>query len=159
LKFAVLIHLLDWQHNQPEFIIDNDISLISLEGHPVDGLYKRLCKETGLDESDPYIFNTALLLYDNNAEDISILPSGAPYSLSSTFLNLLTVIHGGTLGHCRVISSKDDFKTCWRTYELYEPLGEDIYNLQVDNSKVDTNDLYLLQKISLFEQHVWNSHL
>jgi hypothetical protein len=146
LKHAILIHLLDWKYDKKEFIIDDDISFIDLDGHQVKTLYHSLCQDTGVDDGDPFIFGSALLL-DDNKDDHSIFPSASPGSISSTFLNLLTIIHGGTVGHCRIISSKDNFITSWGTYELYDALSEGVYDLQVTHKKLDQNILHLIQKI------------
>jgi len=139
--------LIDWHHEKSEFLIKEDICLICLEGHPVKILYHKLCYETGLDGGEPYTFNVALLLTDNKEEDISIYPNSSHWSLSSMILNLLTMIYGGTLGHCRIIGSKDSFDTCWGTYELYEPLSEGVYELQASGTKLGSYELNLMQTI------------
>lgn len=149
MKYALLIHLLDWKYEKPEFIIDSDISFVSVDQHPVGILYDSLCKDTGLDDSSPYTFKTALIL-NQKEDDYSLFPSSSPGSLSSTFLNLLTIIHGGRFGHCRVIGSKDNFITSWGVFELYDSLTENIFHeLENERSRLDQKNLQLLQNICI----------
>lgn len=148
LKHSVLFHLLDWEYDQPEFVIDDDIRLVNLDGHLVNKLYYSLCEQSDLDDGEPFHFHSALILGDDK-EDFSMFPSISPASISSTILNLLIMIHGGTLGHCRVISSKDDFKTSWGTYELYDQLFEGMANLEATDRKLDSHNLKLLLSICM----------
>lgn len=147
MKFAILIHLLDWGHEEKEFILDEGLIFVNLNTHPVGELYKKICKVDGVDEGDPFGFDTALVLYDETGEDHSFFPTASKYSLSTTFINLLTIIYRGTLGHCRVIASKDDFKTSHVTYMLYESQTEFIDDLVVLHSKFDKQNIELLKSI------------
>jgi hypothetical protein len=140
------MHLLEWEYERKEFIIEDDIKFVDLDGHPAQALYFLLCATAGLETGGPYIFKSALIL-DDFKSDHFIFPSASPASISSTIMNLLTMIHGGTLGHCRVISSDDDFRTCWGTYELYDALSEGVYDLQVGRKKLDLDNLNLVQTI------------
>lgn len=147
MKYAILIHLLDWGHEDKEFILDQGLTFVNLKIHPVGKLYKKICTVDNVDEGDPYGYDTALVLYDITGNDPSFLPSASKYSLSTTVLNLLTIIYKGTLGQCRVISSKDNFRTVNITYKLYESQTEYIEELVVFHSKFDKNNSRLLKSI------------
>nr|WP_288836701.1 HEPN domain-containing protein [uncultured Flavobacterium sp.] len=147
MKFAILIHLLDWGHEEKEYILDKGLTFVRLKSHPVKRLYKKICKVDRVDEGDPYAYDTALVLFDDTEEDHSFLPTASKYSLSTTFLNLLTIIHKGTLGQCRVIASKDNFKTSHCTYMLYESPTEFMDDLVVFHSKFDKQNIQILKLI------------
>lgn len=147
MKFAILIHLLDWGLEDNEFILDEGLTFVNLNAHPVGKLYKKICKVDRVDEGDPYGYDTALVLYDDTGEDHLFFPTASKYSLSTTFVNLLTIIYKGTLGQCRVIASKDNFKTLHGTYMLYESQTEFIDDLVVLHSKFDKQNIQLLKSI------------
>lgn len=44
MKFAILIHLLDWGHEDKEFILDEGLTFVNLNTHNVGKLYKKICK-------------------------------------------------------------------------------------------------------------------
>jgi hypothetical protein len=146
LKFAILIHILGWDYHENSFTIDKDISFIALKDSMIEKLYHNLCTEKELDYGQPYVFNTALMIQDFE-DDHSTFPSASPQSLSSIFLNLLTIINGASIGHCRIISSKDDFISSWATYELYDPISEGIYNLNDIHIKMNEQSLFLIKKM------------
>jgi hypothetical protein len=157
LKFAILIHILDWDFNETEYIIDNGISLIHIRDHPIEKLYHSLFKEKGIDDEEPFMFNTALVLYDETNEDHSFYPSASPQSLSSIFLNLLTILNGASIGICRVIGSKDNFDTSWGTYELYDALTENVYELTEVRIELNKQNLELVHRIWNNLKIVWAS--
>ncbi len=147
MKFAILIHLLNWDHEDREFILDEGLTFVNLGTHPAGKLYKKICKVDRVDEGDPYGYDTALVLYDDTGEDHSFFPSASKYSLSTTLVNLLTIIYKGTVGECRVIASRDNFKTSHGTYMLYECQTEFIDDLVVFHSKFDKENMQLLKSI------------
>jgi hypothetical protein len=147
MKFAILIHLLDWGYEDTEFTFDEGLTFVNLNTHPVGNLYKKICKVDNIDEGEPYNYRTALVLYDDTGEDHSFFPTASKYSLSTTFINLLTLIYKGTIGDCRVIGSKDDFRTSHGTYMLYESQSEFIDELAVFHSKFDKQKIDLLKSI------------
>ncbi len=146
MKYALLIHILHWKYDKPEFVINDYISYVELSRHSINTLYNSLCEETGLDDGQPYDFSSALILTDN--DENGMFPTSKSQSISSTFMNLLTIIHRGTIGYCRIISSLDDFKTSTHTFELYDEHSIGIFDhLGADDPKLDQNNLHLLQKI------------
>lgn len=147
MKFAILIHLLDWGHEDKEYILDEGLTFVNLNNHPAGKLYKKICKVDQIDEGEPYGYDTALILYDDTGEDYSFFPSASKYSLSTTFINLLTIIYKGTLGQCRVIATKDNFKTSHGTYMLYESQTEFIDDLVVLHSKFEKHNIQFLKSI------------
>ncbi|PKQ45575.1 hypothetical protein [Confluentibacter flavum] len=151
MKYAILIHLLDWEHHENEYIIDKGITFINLKTHPVGKLYEKMCETDNIDDGSPYGFRTGLILYDDADTDYSFFhstfPSSSHYSLSTTFINLLTIIYKGTLGHCRIIMSKDNFETSHFTYELYDSLSEFTDDLVVYHSKFDIKSMKTLDNI------------
>jgi Apea-like HEPN len=146
LKYAVLIPHIPWEYEKTEFILDQNITIINLEESKVEGLYHNLCKETGLDDGDPYSYHSALLIEDVE-NNYSISPSSKPWSLSSLFMNLLTILNSSTFDHCKVIASKDDFDSCWRTYELYDPLVDEMHELNNTHNPLNEQTLFLLKGI------------
>lgn len=158
MKYAILIHVLHWDYYENEYIIEEDgISLINIRDHQIEKLYHSLCREKGIDEGEPYMYDTALILYDENNEDYSFLPSPSPQSLSSIFINLLTLINGASIGFCRVISSNDNFDTSLTTYELYDALTENMYELTGISIELNKQNLELLHAIWKNLRVVWAS--
>jgi len=164
MKFAILINLLDWGHEGKEFILDEGLTFVNLNTHPVGKLYKKICKSDKVDHGDPSGYDTALVLYDDTGEDHSFFPTASKYSLSTTFINLLTIIYKGTLGQCRVIATKDNFKTSHGTYMLYENQTEFIDELVVLHSNFDRQNIELLESIwvnlkATYSKNIQNSRI
>lgn len=157
MKFAILIHLLNWDNEDKEFIIDEGITFVNLKNHPIDKLYRKMQSKGKIDVDGQFEFDTAIILHDDSNSDPSFLPTESKYSLFQTFINLLTIIFKGTLGHCRVIISKNDFKTVIGTYELYERQGEFIGldKLVVYHSKFDKENLEHLKLIWFNLRSIW----
>ena len=147
MKFAILIHLIHWQHQDKEVILDEGLTFVNLQTHSVGRLYKKICKVDKIDEGEPYGYDTALILYDDTQEDHSFIPSASQYSLSTTFINLLTILSNGTLGQCRVIVSTDNFKTAGTTFMLYESQTEFLHELVAYHSKFNTVKVKRLKTI------------
>ncbi len=147
MKSVILIHLLNWEYHENEYTLDKGISFVNPNTHTVGSLYEKICESNNIDNGEPYTFNTGLILYDDTDSDYSFVPSSSHYSLSTTFINLLTIIYKGTLGHCRVIVSKDDFKTSHVSYTLYDSLTEFTDDLTVYHSKFDNNSIEMLDKV------------
>ena len=164
MKFAILIHLLNWGHEDKEFILDEGLTFVNLSTHPVGKLYRIICKTDRVDEGDPFSYETALVLHDDTGEDYSFFPTASKYSLSTTLVNLLTIIYTGTLGQCRVIASKDNFKSLHSTYMLYQSQTEYIDELVVLHSKFDKHNIELLKSIwgnlkATYTQNIKNSRI
>ncbi len=136
MKYAILIHLLDWKHQKDIAEIDKDISFINLHSHPAGNLYKTICRENYVDEGCPYSYRTAILLSDVE-NDHSFFPSNEEFSISTTLLNLLTLLKKGTLGDCRVISSRDDFQSMYGTYLIYQSQTEIMDSLNIFHTGFD----------------------
>jgi hypothetical protein len=149
MKYAILIHLLGWEYQNNEYILDDGLTFVNLNEHQIEKLYKKLCFEDKVDEGDPYNYGSALILYDDTDKDHSFFPTSSKYSLSTTFINLLTIIYKGTFGDCRVIASMDNFETSHGTYMLYESQTEFIDELNVFHSKFDKSNFEILQTIWL----------
>ena len=164
MKFAILIHLLNWGHEDKEYTLDEGLTFVNLTFHSAGKLYEKICKDDKVDDGEPYGYNTALVLYDDKGEDHSFFPTASKYSLSTTFINLLTLIYKGTLGDCRVIISKDNFKTSLGTYMLYESQTEFIDELTVLHSQFDKQNIELLRSIWLnlkasYAKNIQNSRI
>ena len=81
MKYAVLIDLL-WAHQKNEIILDQGLTFVNLKTHPAVNLYKKLCKRDKIDNSEPYDYDTAIILNDYTEEEPSFFPSESKYSLS-----------------------------------------------------------------------------
>jgi len=150
MKFVILTYL-NWDYEENEYILDEGVSFVNLKTHPIGKLYKKICTIDNIDDGTPYFYSTGLILYDETDEDHSFLPSISHNSLSSIFINLLTIIYKGRLGYqSRVIMSKDNFKSSHLTYELYERSTmfidelDELHALQI---KFDKNNIKLLNTI------------
>ncbi len=60
MKYAILFHLLQWECNQREFILDKGLTFIDLKAHPVGTLYKKICETENVDNGDPFGSNFSL---------------------------------------------------------------------------------------------------
>ena len=155
MKVASLMHRVNWQIDDPSVILDERLSINDLENSAVGTLYEILCKEKGLDDSDPYDFNVYLLFKDRN---VMLEEPSDPFSILARLHNILTICLGQPIGMSRLIASDDDFQTCiYTTMSYYYPRQTNEFlgsgNLTLDNDNIDfIKSCYLTEK-ELREKH------
>ena len=162
MKIAALIHLLDWCSEDEEYTLLPGLRILNLEPSPINDLYIKTCLNTGLDEGEPYNYQTAIEL------DFDILGFVGddffdPYSLGVRVINLLTIYYGTPLGMVRTIYSDDNYKTLKFTQQHFD------YTAQIDllieyhncfsNSCAETISTILKNTLSVWNKELANSRI
>ena len=116
---GLLLHVIDWRVREDEIEIAPQIKLCKTPGSVVGQLYELLCRDTGLDENEPYAFGSHLLLDSRHP--------GAVYSFERSYSsplvrlsNVIALILQVPIGMSRVIVSEDGFESCKLTEMVHE---------------------------------------
>lgn len=119
MKTAILIHCLGWTSQSSEVDLESGIKLCRSEGTKVEKLYHKLCKKNEVDQGEPFYFPTYILIDDSKHDEL--FPYwGGPHSIVSMCCNLIAICISQPLSMCRLMSSKDNFRTSWITSTIYE---------------------------------------
>ncbi|MDB5223457.1 MAG: hypothetical protein JWN83_2124 [Chitinophagaceae bacterium] len=136
MQTAILIHNISWGHSSDSVEFSNGLSFINLSNHPVEKLYHHICEKDGIDEASPYSYDLALIVNDEILGNKSFI-SHSEYALSTSVLNILTILKKGILGFCRVIHSDDNFQTCHMTFRLYTTETDYVDELTAEYGKFE----------------------
>lgn len=109
---AALIHGVGWEVDQSILPIAPFVTLMCPRHSSVEDCYFRLCATNGIDDGDPFSFETAVILED---------PSGGFASTTEVLrlCSVVAVMSGSALGLCRLIRSADGFRSPWSTETLF----------------------------------------
>jgi hypothetical protein len=120
MESAVLMHLVLWESDAPSFDLGGGVSLWNASGTEVEALYQHLCKSENLDQGEPFSFTSYILMQDR-AHDETWLYWAGPYSVISRLCNAIVVCTSIPLGMCRLLVTKDGFRTlCSPSEVIYE---------------------------------------
>jgi Apea-like HEPN len=117
-SLALLLHVVMWDCKTPEFQIAPNVTLCRFAGSHIERLYLRLCQEEGIDDGEPLVYGTYVLLRPTRDEEY-LLDAGDPYSLADRVANLIVVACSEAISWSRVIWSSDDFQTADGTLEIH----------------------------------------
>lgn len=121
---AGLLHVIGWDLPFDTLELSPFIKVCRMENSIVAQMYETLCAEKGIDEGEPYWYDSFVLLEpDGDTDNIN---SGDPYCLLDRVCNVIALVLARPIAMCRVVQSEDKFKTCLRTYEIFQ------YGLQTD---------------------------
>ena len=123
MQTAILIHCLDWESLSSDFTLDTGLKLCRTEGTKVEKLYHKLCKRSDVEQGDPFYYPTYIFIDDSQHDEL--FPYwGGPHSIVSICCNLVAICISQPLSMCRLISSKNNFRTSWVTSTIYEASEE-----------------------------------
>ena len=120
---ALLVHGATWELPERTITLEPGLSLNRCEGTHVERLYHRLCRENGIDEGDPFLYEV-FVLQEPPASDT--LGPWDPTSMLQRAATLLAIMTSNAPGMSRLISSTDGFLSCTDS-ELVT-----VYGLQTD---------------------------
>jgi len=120
MKSAVLIHVLDWRSDATDFALEGGVRLCRTQGSEVEKLYHHLCETDNVDQGEPFSYSSHILLSDETHDEL--FPYwGGPFSVISRCCNIITVCTSSPPGMCRLICTKDDFRSlCIPSEIIYE---------------------------------------
>ena len=149
MQTAILIHCLGWESQSTEVDLEAGLKLCRTEGTKVEKLYHKLCKRNEVDQGDPFYFPTHILIDDSMHDDL--FPYwGGPHSIVSICCNLISICISQPLSMCRLITSKDNFRTSWVTSTIYEASEDsDIIRARPKIENFKGNDLLPFQVESI----------
>jgi hypothetical protein len=108
--FAILLHLIDWKSSVGKFKIAENTYLCDFKDSKVRKLYYEMCEEKGIDDGEPFTFDSYVLFENSNGIFNSKWP--APYSTKIVQVcNVIALCLGSSIGLYRTISSYDQFDT------------------------------------------------
>ncbi len=142
--WAVLLHLTKWPGGNKPYRITDHISLQRCKNSKVERLYHRLCQEAGLDNGDPFEFDTYLHFESVKYTDLPPIP----HSLIDQVINLFVIASRKPLDYCRMILSRDNFSSSYFTCDPYR-ISEEIDFVNFDSLKLDSiviNDISIMAK-------------
>lgn len=120
MKSALLVHLLLWESKEESFGLGDGISLWNVDGTQVESLYLQLCESDNLDQGEPFSY-TSFILMQGEAHDETWPYWGGPFSVISQVCNAIVICTSTPLGMCRLLTTKDDFRTLWTPSDvIYE---------------------------------------
>jgi len=147
MKSAVLMHLLLWETDDASFDMGDGVSLWNASGTRVEGLYHHLCETENLDQGEPFSFTSYVLMQDA-AHDEIWLYWGGPFSVISRVCNAIAVCTSIPLGMCRLLTTKDGFRTLWIPsdviYEMnpeHDFLAADPKDIQVSGDSISVSNV------------------
>jgi hypothetical protein len=117
-SIAVLLHLVDWQYPLNQIQISPSIKVCRTKDSRVGYLYEKLCSESGIDDGEPFNFDSYVLIEPSEANLFS-LDFGNPYSILDRLCNVIAIVLSQPIAMCRAIESNDDFDTCEDTHLIY----------------------------------------
>jgi hypothetical protein len=114
---AGLLHAIDWSYPSDELQLSQFIKIRRTKDSQVLDLYHSLCAQQQVDDGDPYLYDSYVLIQpDGESDNINC---GDPYCLLDRVCNVIAVILAHPIPMCRVILSNDAFNTSLRTYEIF----------------------------------------
>jgi hypothetical protein len=119
---AALIHNVRWNSECDGHVVSPGVCLRRIENSPLGNLYHLLCHEHGIDDGDPFGYETAVCFEPPVLS--SSFDYGEPHAMVDRFLNILTIVLGQPPTMCRVIRSADGFVTSEGTETAYVGRGQ-----------------------------------
>jgi len=100
-KVAILVHLLGWQSNKKRLALGNGVYFCESHSHPVWSLYEKAYNDEKLEENEPYLYDSCILVDDWESV---IYTGGFPrdaYSFVNQLINVLAIYYGTAImpGH------------------------------------------------------------
>jgi hypothetical protein len=127
--------------------VGDGVSLWNARGTRVEGLYHHLCETENLDQGEPFSFASYVLMEDA-AHDEIWLYWGGPFSVISRVCNAIAVCTSIPLGMCRLLTTKDGFRTLWIPsdviYEMnpeHDFLAADPKDIQVSGDSISVSNV------------------
>lgn len=152
---AGLLHAINWDVSADEVELSDYIKICQCEPSEALDLYHKLCAEQQLDDGDPFLYYSYVLIQPNAITyDIG---GGDPYFLLDRVCNVIALVLAQPIPMCRVILSEDNFKTCLRTYEVFQ------YGMQTDflmksNASLDTEKAGEIKTAWAVASALWEKH-
>jgi Apea-like HEPN len=100
--WAVLLHLVDWRiPNVDRLDIGNGVSMGKFEDSKLQQVYENLCYEHGLDDGDPYLYQSYFLVEPR--KDRVVCDTSSVDNDGSRLCNMLAIYFGFPVGMSRTI--------------------------------------------------------
>jgi hypothetical protein len=115
---AGLLHQIEWAYPSETLQLSDHIKVCAINHGSIWGLYERVCKEKGVDDGEPFLYGSFVLLEPDGVTDN--VNCGDPFDLLDRVCNVVVLTLAHPVPMCRVIQSTDDFRTCLRTYEPWK---------------------------------------
>ncbi len=117
LSIAGLLHTFDWIGEETKIILDDGLKIEYCPTSDIISFYRKLCYEQFIDDSEP--FNYQVYILREKEFDEWDYAFGTPYSIIDFVANIIAINISQPIGMCRVIASKDNFKTLHSTLLIF----------------------------------------
>lgn len=133
LSLAGLLHIFGWIGENSKIQLEDGLSIEYSPSGDVITFYNKLCRENNIDDGDPFSYLVYILCEKKFGEwDLAF---GTPFSTIDFVSNIIAINISQPIGMCRVIASKDDFKTLHFTTTIFQH-GIQTDALFIDNYKI-----------------------
>jgi len=119
LKSALLVQGIQWKSEHDRFELLDGIYLEPHKAGRIRQLYEEECKNKYVDDGDPFTFDFNIVFPPEEHDEV-FLYYGGPHSIISQICNLIVIATTMPFGLCRLVGTKDDFKSCWGTIVIYD---------------------------------------
>ena len=120
---AVLLHAYSWAADSLPRRLSAGIALAPLEGSKVQGVYEKICRRWKIDDSEPLGFEV-MATFEPTVDGAYYLDFGDPYSTVARVVNAVALAVGNPPGMCRVIWTRDAFKSAEGTEVTFYSQGQ-----------------------------------
>ncbi|HUS89902.1 MAG TPA: hypothetical protein VMW91_11190, partial [Desulfosporosinus sp.] len=115
MKYAVLLHLVDWKIHDANIVdIGDCVQICQFKGSSIKEIYESLCSDYGLDEGSPFNYGSYFLIQDKegrNTFDIYHV-----YNDVARLCNILAIYFHSPVGMSRVLKLTDSLKYSGETF-------------------------------------------
>lgn len=109
MKYAVLLHCVDWQLScETSADLDGGVKICKFEGSAIEQIYHRLCSDYGVDEGDPFRYLSYLLIEPQH-DRITFDMCGVENDVAQ-LCNAMTICFGGHVGLSRFLPLNDSLQ-------------------------------------------------
>lgn len=139
LSIAGLLHIFGWSGEKSKIILEDGLTIKYAPDSNIISFYNTLCYDNGIDDGEPFNYEV-YILSEKDFKDFDFA-FGTPFSIIDYVANIIAVNIFQPIGMCRVIISKDNFKTLHSTSIIFS-YGVQSEALFIDDYKI-TDDVKL----------------
>jgi len=144
---ALLMHALDWKLAGSELELNGGVKLCATQGSDVERLYLELCASQNVDAGEPFDYRCHAR-FSVSMDDDGFWEWGGPWSQVAQLVTTVNLCTEAPVGMCRLLLSKDGFKTAVFPSEVIYEHNPHLEFLQVDPSTLqpDASGAFILRE-------------
>jgi hypothetical protein len=139
MKSAVLIHTIGWDSDLTNVELKKGVNICKTVGSDVEKLYHYLCSAENVDQGEAFDYESHIIV-DESAHDELFPYWQGPHSIISRICNIIAIFLSYPPGMCRIIITKDDFKTSRISEIIYD------HNDNLDFLRAEPDQIKIVNK-------------